>query len=260
MDDETASRTIGSVETALRILEKIEQDRDVSLTGLADELGISSSTVHHHVSTLEQNGYLDKVDGDYRVGIRFLRFGGVARDHQEIFQIGRSEVHKIARETGETVRLIVEDDDRGITVYQMTGDAVESRNTRLGTEEDLHSTAAGKAFLSHLPRGRIVEIVERHGLEAHTANTITDRDALFEELETVRSNGLAFDRQEQYEGIRCVAAPVVKEDGEVLGAVSVSAPADRRSEEWFETDVAALLTDVIGVIEVNSEYSSWAEF
>jgi IclR family acetate operon transcriptional repressor len=71
--------------------------------------------------------------------------------------------------------------------------------------------------------------IEENGLPALTSNTITNKEALLEELATVREQGYAVDDVENEEGIRCVGAPIFDHRGEVIAALSVSAPSFRFS-------------------------------
>lgn len=248
------SRTIGSVETSFRILEEIRRRNGAGVTELAEALDLSKSAVHHHVATLAQHNYLAQMDGRYRIGLRLLTFGGHARREEELFVSGREDVDRLARTTGETVRLIIENSGYGLTLYQATGEDVVDPPTYTGTMEHLHSTAAGKAFLAALPHEEVEAIVDQGGLKRLTPNTIVDRRALYDELAAIRSEGFAFDDEEQFEGVRCVATTVTNDEGGLLGAVSVSAPIERMGDRRFQTGIPNALRGVSKAIERVDEY------
>jgi DNA-binding IclR family transcriptional regulator len=88
-------------------------------------------------------------------------------------------------------------------------------------------------------------------LEQHTERTITHRDALFEELETIRDQGYAFDRDEHLVGLRCVSAPTVNDEDRAIGAVIVSGPKDRLRDERFEEQFPKHVQAAANVIEIN---------
>ncbi|KYD22411.1 IclR family transcriptional regulator C-terminal domain-containing protein [Geobacillus stearothermophilus] len=75
------------------------------------------------------------------------------------------------------------------------------------------------------------EIIDRKGLPRHTDWTITDREAFFRELDTIRQNGYALDLEENEYGIRCVAVPIFDYTGSVVAAVSVSGPTIRMTDD-----------------------------
>jgi DNA-binding IclR family transcriptional regulator len=112
----------------------------------------------------------------------------------------------------------------------------------------------GKAILAHFPEKRVRDILDRHGLPKITEHTVDDEETLFEELEQIRQQGYARDLEERVRGMRCVAAPILR-DGEVLGAVSVSGPASRMQGERFETEIPDHVMGTANVIEVNITYS-----
>lgn len=249
-----SSRTIGSVETSFHILEEIKRRDGAGVTELAEALGLSKSAVHHHVATLAQHNYLARIEGKYQIGLRLLTFGGHARRKEELFVSGREEVDELAQITGETARLVIENSGYGLTLYQATGENVTEPPTYTGTMEHLHSTAAGKAFLAALPHEEVGAIIDQGGLKQFTPNTIADRGALYEELATIRLEGFAFDNEEQFEGVRCVATTITNDKNDLLGALSVSGPVERMEDRRFRTEIPDALRNVSRAIERVDEY------
>ncbi|RDI70192.1 IclR family transcriptional regulator [Halopelagius longus] len=248
--------TIKSVETALDVIEVLEKREQAGVTELADALGRSKSTIYHYVNTLEQRNYLEKEGGKYRLSLRFLALGGFVREREALYRHGKDDVDRLADTTSELVRLIVEDDHQGLTVYQAAGDNVTDPHTHVGTTDSLYCTAAGKAFLAELPEQQREAYFEETALEPRTEHTITDLDELRAEIADVEETGVALDDQECYEGIRCVATPVCC-NHELLGAISVSGPVDRISDDRFRTKLPNELWNVAGVVEINTTYSRW---
>jgi len=105
-----------------------------------------------------------------------------------------------------------------------------------------------------MPRERVDQILNQHGLPQVTENTITDRQELFDELDTVREQGFAIDNEERVDGVWCIGAPI-KSEGNVLGAVSVSGPTNRMKSERFDDGIPEMVRSTANVIEVNSTYS-----
>lgn len=255
----TPGKTIQSVETAFRILEELRDSDHSGVTELADALDISKSTVHHHINTLANENYLERDDGTYKLGLGMLTFGGKARSHQQIFELARDDVDRLAEETGELVRLVVEWDGHGVTLYQSSGDNVEQARSQVGGLQELHCTAAGKAFLAKLPEDRVESVLDVNALTSYTENTITDPDALSEELERTEAQGIAFDDEEYDEGMRCVASAISDHSGELLGAISVTGPVDRFDEDRFRSEIPHQIRNTVGVVEINTTYSQWAD-
>lgn len=246
---------VKSVETAIRLVETLEELEGAGVTELANEVGIAKSTVHDHLRTLESTDLVVK-DGDkYHVGLRFLDHGGRARARRKVYQTGKPELRKLAENTGELANLVIEEHGLGVYIDVARGANAVNLDTYIGKREFLHNTAVGKAILAYLPSNHVDSIIETHGLPAETEQTTTSRDELAAELETIRERGFATDKEERLTGLRCVAAPIVADDGDILGSVSVSGPASRMPDERLEGDLATEVMRITNVIEVNTSYS-----
>jgi IclR family transcriptional regulator, acetate operon repressor len=98
---------------------------------------------------------------------------------------------------------------------------------RFGFHEAPHATAFGKILLADLSAAERDMYLARHGLRALTANTITERPALDEELDAIARRGIAWEHEEFLAGWACAAVPVRGGDSALLGAVAVSAQPQR---------------------------------
>jgi IclR family acetate operon transcriptional repressor len=112
--------------------------------------------------------------------------------------------------------------DAATCLVKVTGPKPVQMSSRVGMQMPLHATAIGKCILADLDDDDLRALVDRIGLPARTPHTITDLDALREELTLVRSRGFALDEEENENGVRCLAAPVRDSQGTVIGGVSVS--------------------------------------
>jgi DNA-binding IclR family transcriptional regulator len=253
------TRTLNSVENTFRILEALKRTDGAGLSELAEIVDMSHSSVYHYLLTLEEQGYVVKRDKEYSLGIRFFSLGGYARQRRDIYREAREKVTELAAGTGETARLVVEHKGHCITLYQASDAETTTPNTYAGFEEKPHSTGAGKAILAALPPERAAELLAFHEMTARTEHTTTDEERLYEELETVRSQGYAVDDRECFEGWFCVADSVVTPDDSVIGAISVSAPVHRIDPDSFVDEIVPLLTNVTGVLGINHTYSHWEQ-
>lgn len=251
------SKKIKSIDTTVAILEGIRERNGAGVTELANALGFSKSTVHHHLAALQKHELVVKDGTTYQIGLRFLTFGGNAQKRERIYSMGKDEVDKLSDRAGVCAQIAVEESGRGVYVYHSRRGATDSLNIQLGTRIDLHCTAVGKAILAHLPREQVDDIIDYRGLPANTPNTITSPDHLYDELDEIRSREVSFDDEEQFTGIRCVAAPVVIEDGVILGAVSLSGTIGQMNDSFFREEAPNHVQSTAGVIEANVAYSSW---
>lgn len=244
-------RTIDAVKTSIAIVEALQELDGAGVTELADHLGMAKGTVHSHLSTLQEEEFVVKEGDTYAISLRFLDFGRYAKDRVEHLDILEQELDALAEETGEVVQFLTEEYGRGVYLYKARGEFAVETASYVGQRTAIHCTALGKAILSRLPRPYVEWIIDYHGLPPRTDNTITDPEALFEELETIRKRGYSTDDEEILRGLRCVAAPVVKPDGDPLGAVSIAGPTSRMNGERFDEELPELITSTANVIEIN---------
>lgn len=249
-----ANNPVGTVETTIQILEALKEHGDASITELSEYTGLTKGTVHNHISTLREHRLIIKREGRYELSLRFLIFGEYVRNNNILYQTGEPKVQELADETGEIVHLSTEQHGLSMKLCKVLGEnAVGERfhAVKLQRPDYLHYTATGKAILAFLPQSRVRKIIDEHGLVEMTENTITDRDALFEELEKTRNRGYSLNNQEEVKEVRAIGAPVRDRTGRVLGAVSVSGPVSRMQGERFRETMPERVQNTTNLIEAN---------
>jgi len=244
---------IKSSSLSFKIIEQINELEGATLTEIVDDFDRPQSTIHDHLTTLTELGYLTQEGRTFDVSVRFLKFGGRVRVRSKLYRAGKNEVVKLAEASGEHANLMIESNGLGIFLYKEKGSNSVTLDTYEGLEVALHTTAMGKAILAELPEAARDRIIETHGLDGVTENTITNRKRLNTELEEISTRRYAVDDEERIDGVRCVAAPITV-DGGVLGAVSVSAPRNRMSGDLFESEIPSMVLDTANVIEVNAQH------
>ncbi|MFC6734196.1 MULTISPECIES: IclR family transcriptional regulator [unclassified Haladaptatus] len=247
--------TVGAIETTLRIMETLKELDGAGVTELSTELDIPKSTVHSHLSTLQENEYVVRNENDYRLGLQFLEFGEYIRSRRHIYEVAKPEVEQLAEETGELANLLVEECGQGVYLCRARGTNAVQLDTYAGMRVNLHCTALGKAVMAHYPEERVDEILDRHGMPVRTETTITDREELKQELAEAREKGYAIDNGERLAGLRCIAAPITDQQSRALGAISISGPTSRMQGEKFDRKLPELLLSAANVIELNMTYS-----
>jgi DNA-binding IclR family transcriptional regulator len=247
-------RPVQAVQITCNIIVALQKMDGAGVTELANELDNSKSTIHNHLQTLNENHLIVSEGRKYRLSLRFLDIADHVRGQFGNYNIIKKELDSLAEETGEVSQFGIAEHGRVSYLYKAIGDRGVKTASTVGTQQDIHSTALGKAILSHLPERRVEEIIDQRGLPAKTNNTITDADDLFDELETIREQGFAIDNEENITGLKCIAAPVLGNDS-VKGAVSVSYPISRITGDSFTEELSAVVKRSANVIELNSKFS-----
>lgn len=249
-----AKYPVKATETTLQIIDLLKETNGAGVTEIADQLDMAPSAVHKHLSTLQEHRYIVNEDSEYRLGLRFLELGGYTRHQMELYSTAKPEVKSLAEETGEKTNLLVEEYGLGIYLYRSMGNKAVQVNTHTGEAVYLHNTALGKAILAYLPRDRIEDIVDHHGLPPMTDRTITDIEGLFESLSEIQDQGVAYDDEERIKGLRCVAVPILDDDGKAMAALSVSGPKSRMTNKRFREEIPEKLSQKANLIELDLSY------
>ncbi len=249
-----AKYPVRTTEKTLALVEQLMKRGSCGVTELANDLDMGKSAVHNHLTTLQEHGYVQKVGDEYQLSLKFLEVGGRIRKSMEFYQVAEPEVKSLAAETNELANILVEEQGMGVYLMRAKGKDAVDLDTYAGLRTCLHATALGKAILAHLPESRVEEIIEHRGLEQKTPKSIGTREELFQALNDIRERGYAIDDGERLEGLRCLGAPVKTSSGEVLGAISVSAPASRVSDEDLHGDLPEKVLSAANVIELNINY------
>ncbi|MFC7205336.1 IclR family transcriptional regulator [Haloferax namakaokahaiae] len=248
-------RPVKTATTAVAILERLKTNGPQGPTSLATELGLAKSTVHRHLKTLEREGFVVPDDDGYRIGLRLLDFGIHARNEHPLYEVARPKVDELAEQTGEKVWCITEEQGRGVHLYGAGGHQSVRTPARDGTQSYLHQIAAGKAILSAYSDDRVSEIIDQHGLPAKTAKTITDPEALRDELATIRERGYALNREEIVPKLHAIGVVITDTEGAPVGALSISGPSNRLNDDRLTGDLADLLLGAANEVEINLNFS-----
>jgi DNA-binding IclR family transcriptional regulator len=255
MNDER-TREIKSVDRALRLIETLKSLDGAGVSELAEEVGLTKGAVHTHLQTLEKHGWVQKTDGTYKLGLQLVPLGEHVRNREILYVAGRSEIEDLAGKTGEYAHLVTLEGNYEVTLHEAAGSNAVAPKYHLRLREqpqNLHITASGKAMLAFLPRERTESIIDSVGLHSETEKTITSRSELFDELDGIRERGYAINDEEETPGICSIGSPISTTEGDVLGAVSLSLPSNRLSEDRIANEYPSLVMETSNVIEVNIE-------
>jgi DNA-binding IclR family transcriptional regulator len=247
------------IQTTVRvftILDALKELEGAGITEIGAHTGLANSTIHRHLSTLCEMGYVVKEGDTYHVGLRFLDIGEFARTRKQVYQLAEPKVEELAAQTEERCQIVGEEHGRGIYVHLASGPNAVHTDSRVGKTLALHATSVGKSIMAELPAERVDDIIDRHGLEPVTEHTITDVDEFKAELDRIRERGYAFNDEGNIAGLRSVGAPVFDADGSVVGALSISGPSHRLKGDWYRHDIPDMLLGAANEIELNLKYDT----
>jgi DNA-binding IclR family transcriptional regulator len=209
-----------------------EEQVEIGISDLAKRLGVAKSTVHRLAVTLVAQGMLEQNPdtGKYRLGIALFRLGSLVRRRMNVSTEARPLLRELREKVNETVHLAVLDGSEIMYVFNLESTQAIRMRSDVGVRKPAYCTAEGQAILAFQPSD-VVDDVIRAGLVARTPQTITDGDKLRRVLEVVRQRGCAIEDEESEIGMRCIAAPIRNDAGEVVAAMGIAGPVSRLSKK-----------------------------
>lgn len=242
-----SQKTLKSIERNWDIIKAVQELEGAGITELSEHLDYPKSTIHIHLKTLEEKGLITKYGDRYDLSLQFLEYGEYTKNQREVYKASREPLKELAEETGQTATCIVEEHGLSIVLRKEQTEEAPKTSFLPGTKWYLHCTAGGKAILSQYSRDRVESIIEKWGMKKPTTNTIGYKEELFKHIEQIQAEGVAYNDEEAVEGVSGIGAPVVDSEGNLHGAISVSAPTYVLEDK---EDFSNLLKGIVNRIEV----------
>jgi len=202
-----------------------------TLTELSLALDAPKSSLFPILRTLLNRKYiqLDRQSNRYYIGISSYVLGASFTGNQSAMDFILNVMESVVKNCEETCQLGVL--DRGKVLYIRKVDSPQPIRmiSHVGNRVPANGTAIGKALLSGLSNEEVRKLYA-DGLPRLTDHTIVDLDTLLDQLETVRKNGIAWEREESTDQVCCWAIPLYR-GGQIFASLSVSVPLFRCSDQ-----------------------------
>ena len=246
IDGEAEDRQRAGVQSlgrAFGILEEVARHREgIGLAELSKLVGLHNSTTFHLAKTLVSLGYLrqEKESKRYRVGRPLFALAASALDEIEMVNVATPILEELSRQTGESGHFAVRMGDTVVVIARTSGPGAFQLTDRVGVVRPAHCTALGKIILASLRPDQLNRFLARVELKASTSKSITDIAVLMREITEIKRTGIAFDDGEFNPEVRCVAVPVTDFTGQVVGALGISGPIWRLSNQALHANAQAV--------------------
>jgi DNA-binding IclR family transcriptional regulator len=233
-DPQATKSSIQVIDRSAMLLDAIATyDEPVSLKLLSADTGLHPSTAFRILGALTTVGFVERdAQSRYQLGRKLSRLAQKVRHGDDIRKVALPIMEFLRNQVGETVNLSIRTGDEVVYVERKTSHKMIRVEQVVGSRAPLHVTGVGKLMLGTLGVEFIKSYAERTGLPAYTEHTLSLKDLLVESRLDVKK-GFALDNQEAEEGVGCIGALVYDSSGNVAGGLSISAPIERRREEWI---------------------------
>jgi len=232
-----------SVDRALRLLDLFDEEHvTLSVSELAKLLSTTRVTIYPTVNALVARGYLESDgNGKFSLGMKIVERGGEKLASLDMRRVAQKRLRDLARNLEGNAHLATLHGNEVLYLEREEGRPAVTLREIIGRRVSPHCTALGKALLAFLPEEDRRRIAESLDYVKHTPNTITNAKDLLADLDTVRERGFALEQEEFHLGSACVAAPIRRLDGRVVGAISLSVAAADLEARGVENQAAHVL-------------------
>jgi IclR family transcriptional regulator, KDG regulon repressor len=241
IDDDAEDRQRGgvqSLERAFSILEEVARHREgIGLAELSKLVGLHNSTTFHLAKTMVSLGYMrqERDSKRYRVGRPLFALAASALDEIEMVNLATPILEDLSRESGESGHFAVRMGDAVVVIARTSGTGAFQLTDRVGVVRPAHCTALGKIILASLRPDQLRRFLDRVELKPSSKKSITEQSVLLREISEIRRSAIAFDDGEFNAEVRCVAVPVYNFSGEVIGALGISGPIWRMTDQVLQS-------------------------
>ena len=239
-----ASGQVQSLSRALKLLNALSYfPQGISLSEIAHEVGLPTSTAHRLLTTLQNERYVrfDPERSAWLIGVQAFRVGSAFVKSRDVVAAARPYMRRLMEQSGETVNLAVADRGEVIYLAQVECHKMMRAIAGPGGRAQMHCSSVGKAILAHLDEAQFERQSRMLELKRETPNTCATLEALRRDLAQARARGFAIDDEENAIGLRCVASAIFDEHGEPIASLSISGPTARMTDSRLPVLGAAVL-------------------
>jgi IclR family acetate operon transcriptional repressor len=253
---------VQSVDRALLIIETLsEDDEGYRLTDLAVRTGLSPSTVHRLLATLEKRRFVqfDRDESMWHIGAQSFAVGSTFLRRRNFLAQALPYLRRLRDQTRETANLAVVDDGAMVVLTRVESREIMRSVTRVGGRVPMVASGLGKALLSTYSEEDVFAVIQREGMPRLTSKSIVRAGELSKSLHDIRQQGYSVDDEEALIGLRCVSAVVYDDCSEPLAAISVSGKTSRVPNDRLPIlgnlvrEVAAELTRALGGVMLHAK-------
>lgn len=219
------------------------ETRELSVPQISELLHLPSSSVYRYIRILKEKKYLLETNrGTYRLGLRFLEMSNMINLNHELSLAARPVMMQLMNETQETTVLVILSGFQAVCVENISSSFHMIKvSSEPGISLPLYAGASSKAILAYMGNEAVGKLFKHGIVRQHTKNTITDKEALLNNLKEIQENGYAVSDNELDEGVYTYAVPIFATNT-IIGSLSVAGPRERMIQKNREELVTSLKT------------------
>ena len=225
-----------TTERSIQIMQLIAKSGEgLEMDEICEKLSIPRTSCYDILVTLVHMGMLEVNTGikrSYKIGINAYRIGMSYTNNRNISEIIAPALKELSKELQKTCFFGVLEGNKIVYISKCEPENPIITTATIGTKNLVYNTSLGKAILSTMSEDKIRSIAKEIDFKPVTRFTLTDADALVENVKLSKKRGFALDERELEEHMECVGVPIFDEKRECIGAVSASS-LYRKDEDYL---------------------------
>lgn len=234
-----------SVKTALYVFETVAKCEPIGVSELARQCDIAKSTVQRCLKALSESGWIKPEENarSTRWVITSKAFGLGQRitEQGHLRETAMPVMGKLWASVQESVVLSVAEGDKSVLLDHYESPNPIRMQIPRGSWAPMHIVPSGKVMLAYSDKKTVNQYIAK-GLQAMTANTVSEPEQLRKELAKIRRQGWAVSIDELIPGASGLAAPIFGWNGVNVAALAIVLPTARFPED-IRTKYISLLVD-----------------
>jgi DNA-binding IclR family transcriptional regulator len=225
-----------ALQRGLAVLELLAAREDgATLSEISSALHLSPASIFRLTGVLEESGYVlrEEPSRRFRLTRKLLLLAQPQHEGRSLVESALPAMREVLQLTGETVQLCVLADHECVMIEQLASTHPFKYIVDLGSRPPIYCAAPGKAMLAYLPEPSQSAALRSIKTEKQTERTLTTRRELLDDFAKIRARGFAVDQGEHFDGIHCVAAPLLDRHGHPVAAVTIAGPSSRIQARRF---------------------------
>ena len=234
---------VSTIERAFDVLRTFSlRHPELSLVEIAQAAGLHKATAFRLLTALANRNMVIKNPrtGLYRLGFQVIELAEIAKISTGLVSQARPFMRQIRDQLNETVYIAVRTGDNRVNLEQVEGLRDLRRVVGVGRLTPLYVGSTSLVMLASMPDVEIAAYFDRTELVPPFAGAKVDRQTLWREIGAIRTNGFAETHNKRLDEGASVSAPLRGPGDDVSGALTVTIPIGRYTNEVRSAAITAI--------------------
>jgi DNA-binding IclR family transcriptional regulator len=224
-------KMVKATEASFEIIDVLRSNQEMELHEITDQMDMSKPSVHSHLNTLENIGYVTKNGRQYSLSFQFFSLGYDILSMHAPLPAFRHQVESIVDQSGFHCTVMIEEENVGHIIYTEYGQYSRAPSQSLGVACPLHENASGKAILTQYEPERFDDYLQTLPPEGKLRSA-----SLENEIDRIRETGIA---QNVERGV--FAKAISFRFGDRIFAIGAHAPENQETTQIFNEELNGIL-------------------